>query len=141
MKPTQKIKQIMQERFGHDTLLSVATVADGIPYVRIVNSYYEDGAFYTVTYAMTNKMKQIEKNPTVAVCGEWFTAHGTAENLGWVKEENNAEIMIKLHAVFAEWYGNGHTDEEDKNTCILKITLTDATLANNGIWYEIDFKE
>ncbi len=31
MKPTNEFKQIMQDRFGHDTLLSVATVSDGIP--------------------------------------------------------------------------------------------------------------
>jgi uncharacterized pyridoxamine 5'-phosphate oxidase family protein len=38
--------------------------------VRTVNSYYEDGAFYVVTYALSGKIKQIQKNANVAVCGE-----------------------------------------------------------------------
>ncbi len=79
------IKEIMNKRFGHDTLLSVATTSDNIPYVHIVDSYYEDGCFYTVTYALSNKMKQIRVNPSVTVCGEWFTAHGIGKNLGWIK--------------------------------------------------------
>jgi general stress protein 26 len=139
MNLTPKIKTIMQERFGHDTLLSVATAIDNIPFVRIVNSYYEDGAFYTVTYALSNKMKQIEKNPAVAVCGEWFTAHGAGENLGWIRDEKNTEIAAKLRAAFASWYDNGHTNEADPNTCILRICLTNGVLADNGIWSEIDF--
>ncbi len=133
--------EIMNERFGHDTLLSVATIDEMKPSVRIVNSCYENGAFYTVTYALSNKIRQIEKNPAVAVCGEWFAAHGVGENLGWVKDNNNAEIMSKLRATFAEWYDNGHTNEDDIHTCLLKIKLTDAILFSNGTKYNIDFTE
>lgn len=130
---------LMTERFGHDTLLSLATIDGNRPAVRIVNSYYEDCAFYTVTYALSNKMKQIEKNPEVAVCGEWFAAHGIGENLGWVRDEKNTEIMSKLRAVFAEWYDNGHTNENDPNTCLLRVRLTDGILFHNGTKYEYDF--
>lgn len=104
-----KALEIMVERFGHDTLISLATIDGNRPAVRTVNSYYEDGAFYTVTYALSNKMKQIKDSPVVAICGEWFTAHGIGENLGYVREERNSEIMAKLRTVFAEWYDNGHT--------------------------------
>lgn len=140
-KLTSKTAEIMDERFGCDTLLSVATTEEGIPYVRIVNSYYEDGAFYIVTHARSNKMRQIEKNSNVAVCGEWFTAHGIGENLGHVKAECNREIMSKLRAVFAEWYENGHTDENDPNTCLLRIRLTEGTLFYHGTRYDIDFRK
>ena len=99
-KLTRETAEIMDERFGCDTLLSLATVEDGIPSVRTVNSYYEEGAFYVITYALSNKMRQIGKEPTVAVCGEWFTAHGIGENMGHVKAEGNEEIMSKLRAVF-----------------------------------------
>ncbi len=139
MKIIQEIEKIMDERFGHDTLLSVATINENRPAVRIVDSYYENGAFYTVTYSQSNKMKHISKNPQVAVCGEWFTANGIGENLGWVKDEKNSEMMSKLHAVFAEWYDNGHTNEEDKNTCLLKIKLTDAVLFHHGTRFDIEF--
>lgn len=138
-KLTRETAEIMDERFGCDTLLSLATVEDGIPSVRIVNSFYEEGAFYIVTYALSNKMRQIEKNPTVAVCGEWFTAHGIGENLGHVRAEKNEEIMSKLRAVFSEWYDNGHTNEEDPNTCLLRIRLTDGVLFHHGTRYDIDF--
>jgi len=73
--------EIMIERFGHDTLISLATIDGNIPSVRIVNSYYENGSFYTITHALSNKMKQIEAYPTVAICGEWFTAQGIAKTL------------------------------------------------------------
>ena len=139
-KLTEKTAQIMEERFGCDTLLSVATVEEGMPSVRIVNAYYEEGAFYIVTYALSNKMRQIAENPAVAVCGEWFTAHGTGENLGHVKAECNAEIMSKVRAVFAEWYDNGHTNEEDPNTCLLSIRLTYGVLFHHGTRYDIDFQ-
>ncbi|MCL2165036.1 MAG: pyridoxamine 5'-phosphate oxidase family protein [Oscillospiraceae bacterium] len=139
MTKKQQALTLMDERFGHDTLLSLATIDVNRPAVRIVNSFYEDGAFYTVTYTLSNKMKQIKENPEVAVCGEWFTAHGIGENLGWVRDDKNAEIMAKLRVVFDEWYDNGHTDESDPNTCLLRIRLRDGVLFHNGMKFEIDF--
>ena len=130
---------IMNERFGCDTIISLATTEGENPSVRMVNSYYENGSFYTVTYASSNKMKQIAENPKVAVCGEWFTAHGTGENLGHVRSGDNAEIMSKLRAVFAEWYDNGHTDENNPDTCVLRIRLTNGLLKSQGKKYFIDF--
>ncbi len=132
---------LLAERFGHDTLISIATLDGNRPSVRIVNSYYEDGAFYTVTYALSNKMKQIEQNPTVAICGEWFTAHGIGENIGHPLDDKNTMLMKKLRQVFAEWYSNGHTNENDPNTCILRIRLTDGVLFHHGTKYELDFTE
>ena len=139
--------KLLDERFGHDVLISLATIetipsSSRIrPAVRNVNSFYEDGAFYTVTYAMSNKIQQITATPEVAidVCNEWFTANGIGENLGWVRDEKNAEMMAKLRTVFAEWYNNGHTNEEDPNTCLLRINLTNGVLFQHGTRYEIDF--
>lgn len=109
------------------------------PYVRTVNSYYENGAFYTVTYTLSNKMRQIAKNPAVAICGDWFTAQGIGENLGHICAEENTAIAAKLREVFSEWYYNGHTDESDPNTCILRVRLTDGVLLSHGTRYDIDF--
>ena len=138
-KLTAETAQIMDERFGCDTLLSLATVYGGKPYVRTVNSYYEQGAFNVITYALSNKMEHIAKNPAVAVCGDWFTAQGMGQDLGHVKAEGNREIMSKLRAVFAEWYGNGHVNEEDSNTILLRISLTEGILYHHGTRYDIDF--
>lgn len=135
----QRAREIMDERFGHDTVLALATVENGVPWVRSVNGYYEDGAFYVVTYARSNKMRQIKANPTVAVSGEWFTAHGVGENLGHILAEENREIADKMRTVFAEWYDNGHTNEADPNTIILRIRLTDGILLYHGTRFDIDF--
>jgi len=131
--------RIMDERFGCDRLISIATCVDNVPYVRAVNAYYENGAFYIITHALSNKMKQLEQNENIAVCGEWFTAHGIGENLGHVLLPKNKETMDILRAAFAAWYDNGHTNEADPNTCLLKIELTDGVLFSDGIRYEIDF--
>ncbi len=136
----KEAQEIMKERFGHDSLIALATLDGDMPQVRTVNSYYEDGAFYVVTYALSNKMKQIQRNPVVAICGDWFTAHGVGENLGHILDKKNEEIAGKLRAAFAEWYHNGHTNEADPNTCILCIHLTDGLLLSHGTRYQIDFR-
>jgi general stress protein 26 len=132
--------KLLTERFGHDCLISVATI-DGVrPSVRTVDGYYEDGAFYAVTHTLSNKMQQISANPDVAVCGEWFTAHGVGENLGWVRDARNAPIMGKLREAFAAWYTGGHVDESDPNTCLLRIRLTDGVLIDQETGrYQVDF--
>ena len=45
----------------------------------------------------------------------------------------------KLRAAFAEWYANGHTNEADPNTIILRIRLTDGVLFHHGTRYDITF--
>jgi general stress protein 26 len=139
MNKFDEAKKVLTERFGRDTLISLATMENNRPAVRIVNSYYEDGSFYTVTYALSNKMKQIRKNSEVAVCGEWFTAHGIGDNIGHPRDEKNIELMMKLRDVFKEWYYNGHTNEEDPNTCILRVRLTDGVLMSHGKRHDINF--
>ncbi|MGG3452835.1 pyridoxamine 5'-phosphate oxidase family protein [Paenibacillus rhizolycopersici] len=83
--------KLLEDKLGNkDGLISLSTIAlepgaDGKsrPAARIVDAYYEDGAFYTVTYATSNKMQQIAQNPEVAVCiiVENFTADGIAEGV------------------------------------------------------------
>ena len=140
MKNNEITNAIIQERFGKDSLIALATVDGDIPAVRTVNTVYIDGAFYVVTYALSGKMKQIAKYPTVAICGDWFTAHGVGENLGHVLLEENQNIMEKLRTAFSAWYNNGHTNEADPNTCLLKIRLTDGVLFSHGTRYDIEFE-
>ena len=132
-------QRIMNDRFNKDSLIALATVDGNTPHVRAVNSYYEDGCFYTITYALSNKMKQIALNPTVAICGDWFTGHGIGDNLGWIRDEKNNDIASKLRAAFAAWYDNGHTNEADVNTVLLRIRMTDGVLLHHGTRFEIDF--
>ena len=138
-KITLEASRIMDDRFRKDSLIALTTMDGSIPCVRAVNSYYEDGSFYVITYALSDKMRQISVNPTVAICGDWFTAHGVGENLGWIRDEKNTELAAKLRTAFAAWYGNGHNNEADPNTVILRVRLTDGILLHHGTRFDIDF--
>lgn len=132
----EEAEKIMKERFGKDTVIALATEEKGVPYVRYVNAYYENGAFYIITYALSNKMRHIENNSTIAISGEWFTAHGKGINLGYFGKEDNRRIAEKLNEVFAEWIENGHNNFDDENTIILCVELTDGLLLSHGVRYE-----
>lgn len=134
-----KTEEILKQRFGKDSLIALATSENNVPSVRTVDAVYIDGAFYVVTYSLSGKMRQIAKNPTVAISGEWFTAHGIGENLGHVLLPENKVVMDILRVAFAAWYDNGHTNEADPNTCLLKIRLTDGVLFSEGTRFDIDF--
>ena len=66
-KMSETAEEVMYDRFGKDSVISLATCSGNVPYVRSVNSFYEDGAFYVLTHAMSNKMKHIAENPIVAI--------------------------------------------------------------------------
>ena len=132
---------IMVERFAKDSLIAVATTDGTRLYNRIVDAYYQNGAFYISTYALSNKVKQIEENPAVAICAvDWFSGHGIGKNLGWVLDPKNAEIRGKIRKAFV-WYDDV-TNEEDKNSCFLEIRLADGMLIkdHHAIRYQIDFE-
>ena len=129
-------EKIMVERFGKDTVIALATTENGIPSVRYVDAFYENGAFYVITYALSNKMKHIKNNPIVAIAGEWFTAHGKGINLGYFGKPENKAIAEKLKIAFAGWIDNGHVNFDDENTIILRIELTEGLLLSHGTRYE-----
>jgi len=144
--------KLMQERCGNDKeeVIALATIAlssnaagNPRPAVRMVCAYYEDGVFYVSTDGQKNKMLQIEKNNEVSVAGlDWYAFHGTAENLGWVKDEKNAEIRAKFKKIF-DWFDEVG-DEDNPNSIVLRISLTEGTIIDNekkyGEWqYEVDF--
>jgi len=120
---TKEARAVMQARFGKDSIIALATVQNGLPAVRYVNAYYEDGAFYVITHGLSGKMRQITQQADVAIAGDWFTARGTGENLGWFCKAENAALAQKLRAAFAQWIDNGHNNFADENTCILRIAL------------------
>lgn len=135
-KLSPEAEKIMIERFGKDTVIALATIENEVPYVRYVNAYYENSAFYIITYALSNKIKHIEKNADVAIAGEWFTAHGKGVNLGYWGKEENRIIAEKLKIAFAEWINNGHNNLDDENTIILCVELTDGLLLSHGTRYK-----
>ena len=133
----EKYIEILSERFGKDSLMALATVDEkGTPWVRTIDAIFYEDSFYTITYALSNKMQHIKNNPTVAISGDWFSGHAIGENLGHIKLEKNKEIADRLRTAFAAWYDNGHTNEEDPNTIILRIKVTDGILFKEGTRYE-----
>jgi len=132
---------ILVERFGKDNIIALATTDGERMHNRIVNTIFIDGAFYITTYALSNKMKQIEANPDVAICApDWFSAHGRGKNLGWILDPQNAELRLKLREAFV-WFDQAN-NEKDPNCCILEIRLTDGMLIkdHNAFRYKIDFE-
>ncbi len=129
--------KILEEKCGNnkDNIISLATIAinskDGnpIPSVRDVDAYYEDGVFYVVTYAKSNKMLEIANNQHIAFSVNFENISGTAigENLGWVLDPKNAGLRTKLREVFAKWYDEAN-NEQDVNFCYLAIRITKATV-------------
>ncbi|MDF2883565.1 MAG: pyridoxamine 5-phosphate oxidase family protein [Clostridiaceae bacterium] len=130
---------VMKELYGKDTSMSLATVNGNKPNIRVVNAYYKENTFYITTYALTNKMREILKNPNVALNHNLLVAHGIGENIGNPLEESNRELREELRHVFAVFYDK-HVDEKDKNTCILKVSLNDALVFAHDFKYIIDFK-
>ncbi len=133
----KEIDKILKDRFEKDSLISIATVDNcGTPWVRTVDAIYIDGAFYTITHNSTNKMKHISKNPVVAICGEWFSGHGKAESLGYLCLDENKDLADKLRTAFSDWYDNGHTNESDTNTIVLRVAVTDGIIYKDGKRFE-----
>lgn len=152
MRKFENAMKLMEERCGNDkeevialATISLSSTAAGNPRpaVRMVCAYYEDGVFYVSTDARKNKMLQIEKNNEVSVSGfGWYALQGRAENLGWVKDEKNAEIREKFKRIF-DWFDEDG-DEDNPNSIVLRISLTEGTITDNeekyGEWqYEVDF--
>ena len=144
--------QILNEKFGggKDNVISLATISlekgengESRPAVRDVDACYEDGTFYVVTHAQSNKMKEIQNNAEVAVSVHFedFFSSGIGENLGWVMEPRNAERRTKLREVFKEWYDFAN-NEKDENCCFLAIHMKKGTLRiNHGeAFYHFDFE-
>ncbi|MCG8538540.1 MAG: pyridoxamine 5'-phosphate oxidase family protein [Clostridia bacterium] len=144
--------KLMEECFGNgkEVIIALATISlsanatgNPRPAVRMVCAYYEDGAFYVSTDARKNKTLQIEKNNEVSVGGmDGYTFQGMAENLGWVKDEKNAKIRAKFIKIF-DWFDE-EGGEDDPNSIVLRITLTEGTIIDNEKKYgeqkyEIDF--
>ena len=133
----QACEKILAERFGGDSLMALATVDDtGAPWVRTINAIYLDGSFYTITWAKSNKMRHLARDARAGLCGEWFSGRASGESLGHILLPENAALAEKLRAAFASWYGNGHVNEADPDTVILRLRLTGGVVFAGGVRYE-----
>ena len=77
----ERAAAILKERFGGDSVISLATAVENVPYVRSVNACYWDGAFYVITHALSGKMRQLAEIPCARFRGNGFPA--MAEEKTW----------------------------------------------------------
>ena len=84
----------------------------------------------------------VSGTPVSVASLDWYSLQGYAENLGWVKGENNAQIRSKFSKVF-DWFAEVG-DEDNRNSIVLRITPTKGTIIDNDrkygeSKYEVDF--
>lgn len=130
---------VMNELYGKDMPMSLATVNGDKADIRVIDAWYNENAFYITTYALSGKMQEISKNPNVALNHNLFVAHGVGKNIGHPLDEANAGLREELKRIFYAFYDR-HVDEQDKHTCILKVSLTDANFFANDFKYYVDFE-
>ncbi|HEX2925617.1 MAG TPA: pyridoxamine 5'-phosphate oxidase family protein [Ruminiclostridium sp.] len=130
---------VMREQLGNDVVISLATCTEDGVNVRNVDGYYKDGFVYIITHTGTHKMKEIARNPNVAICKDLMCAQGIGENMGNPKEEPNKDLREELKRVFYQFYDR-HVNEDDPGTCILRITLINAVAFSSDTKYVIDYK-
>lgn len=137
----EKAKEVLTELFAKDCQFALATVKDNVPSLRYVDTFYDDGAFYVVTYGKSNKVEQLSENPSVALCDiRLVRFSGRAYNIGHPLEPKNAELREKLIKVFEPWYF-AHNNENDENMCYVKIELETGFFYMDKTGYWVDFKE
>lgn len=113
---------------------------DNIPSLRVVDTYYDDGIFWIVTYGKSTKVIQIESNSNAAIGKNFYSFTGKAYNAGHPLKEENKEIREKLIKVFEPWYF-AHNNENDENMCYVKFKPEYGFFHKNGTGYKVNFIE
>lgn len=130
---------VMTELFAKDCQLALATSHDDKPSVRFVDTYYQDGAFYVVTYGKSRKVQEIRSNSQVSLCKKLYQFNGNAYDIGHPLEPANKDIRDKLIKEFSPWYF-AHNNENDENMCYVRIDLVDGFFYKDGTGYKVDFE-
>lgn len=140
MQAYEKSMLALEQLFGKDCTFVLATANNNIPSARVVDTYYEDGAFWVVTYANSTKGMAIAANPNVALCNNFHTFSGKATNMGHPLKEENAQMRQTLMREFEPWY-LPHNNEDDPNMCFVKIVPTAGFFHKDGTGYRVDFEK
>lgn len=131
--------KVMNELFAKDYQFALATSVNNIPSVRFVDTFFDNGSFYIVTYGKSKKVKDIEANPNVSLSNKQYRFHGMAYNIGHPLESHNAEIREKILVAFEPWYFE-HNNEDDENMCYIKIELSSGFFYKDGTGFNVDFE-
>lgn len=129
---------VLSELFGRDYTFVLATAKENIPSTRVIDTYYTDGVFWVVTYATSNKVQELERNPHVSLCNNFHSFKGIVTNEGHPLKEENKAIREKLIQVFEKWYF-AHNNEGDEHMCYVKIIPESGFFHKDGTAYRMDF--
>ena len=124
------INTLIENRFNHTgRLIFMATSIDNTPYIRAMTPYYHDGSFYFISSLLSEKIKHIESNNIVALCGEWFNAQGIA----YITKLDDLSPALKQSIITStqSWIILGNVDLDDNNTCIIQVKLTEGYIVEN----------
>ena len=139
MNTYEKSLNVLKELFGKDYQFALATSNDNVPSVRFIDTFYDNGAFYIVSYAKSQKVNEIEKNSEISMCNKLYRFNGNASNIGHPLLEENSAIREKLINAFEPWYF-AHNNENDENMCYIKIELKQGFFYKDGTGYKVDFE-
>lgn len=128
----------MERLFGRDTVMVLATYGETGVTARSIDGYYKNGTVYVVSYALSQKAKDIAHSGDAALCCGLNSMKGAAKNLGHPLAEGNQALRDELKEVFSAFYGR-HVDEDDEHTCIFAIRLTGALAFEGGMKYVVDY--
>ncbi len=132
--------QTLHDLFAKDCQFALATASGSVPSVRIVDTFYDDGAFYVVAHASTQKVREIAANEHVSLCHNLYRFSGKAQNIGHPLQPQNSGIRAKLSKAFALWYFK-HNNEQDEKMCYIRINLTSGFFYRDGKGYAVDFTQ
>lgn len=135
----EKALRVMSELFSEDRQFAMATAEENRPSVRMVDTYYDSGSFYIVTYAQSQKVRELTENPRVSLCRDLYRFDGKAINIGHPLKAGNEEIRGKLIEVFAPWYF-AHNNENDDHMCYVKVELETGFFYKDGTGYRVNFQ-
>ena len=120
MNTYEKALLVMDELFAKDYQFAMATVKGDTPSVRFIDTFFEDGLFYIVTYSKSQKVQEVKDNSQVSLCNKLYRFSGNAYNIGHPLLLENSAIRGKLIKVFEPWYF-AHNNENDENMKAQKL--------------------
>ena len=129
---------VLDTLFARDYQFALATSNNNIPSVRFIDTFYNNRAFYIVTYRKSDKVKDIEQNPVVSLSKDLYRFTGIARNIGHPLLPENLKIREKLIKVFEPWYF-AHNNENDENMCYIRVDLNRGLFYKDGTGYKVDF--
>lgn len=112
----------MRTLFGRDEQFALATVGTDGPSNRFVDTYFTDGSFYIVTYALSRKAKETAADPRAARCApraaRLFRKGG--KHRSSAQTRRTRKFAANWWKRSGPWYFR-HNNEDDPNMCYLRF--------------------